>query len=701
MKRTVQPDLSLHEPRLLDVVDGIRAIEEDDFPFEAISHIAERESWRKEINRPIYHVHKWWAQRLGSVFRSITIGALAPSGVDVLSAFYNATRFPKAIVFDPFMGSGTTVGEALKLGCRAIGRDINPVAYFLVRNALEKHSLADIEDAFAKLTQFAKTEIEQYYRCRGPYGEEATALYFFWTKTLPCPSCETEVDLMGSRVFARHAYPSRHPESQSLCPHCGEINEVRFDAHNAKCKGCLKEFDPQSGNAKGQKATCPACGEVFSIAATARRGKSPPNHKLYAKLVLTAAGQKHYLRADPQDLAVFGEAHKRLATEPDLYPVVALEPGYNTNQVLNYGYQYWHEMFNSRQLLCLGLLARAIRGISQPEVRDAFACLFSGVLEFNNMFASYKGEGTGAVRHMFYHHILKPERTPLEANLWGTPKSSGSFSGMFRTRLKRALDYAASPFEITLEGGKVFGLSEEMGAEYAETFREFQNAKSLYLSCGDSARTDIADKSVDAVITDPPFFDNVNYSQLADFFYVWQRHILGSNSVASTRSQHEVQHQDADVFSSRLSGVFGECHRVLKDSGVMVFSYHHSRNEGWTSVLNAIADSGFVVTATLPIKAEMSGATPKNQAKEPIDLDIIIVCRKWGGDATNGIKADPLNKARSQISRLRQSGRKLSRNDIRIVLMGQLLRSVSQGNATTDVFVADSVEKWIDDLHTT
>ena len=107
----------------------LRAIESDDFPFEQLSRIAERESWRKEIYRPIYHIHKWWAQRLGSVFRGILLGALAPQGADVLDLFYSPTRFPETVVFDPFMGSGTTLGETLKLGGRAIGRDINPVSY--------------------------------------------------------------------------------------------------------------------------------------------------------------------------------------------------------------------------------------------------------------------------------------------------------------------------------------------------------------------------------------------------------------------------------------------------------------------------------------------------------------------------------------------------------------------------------------------
>src|SRR4029079_9341410 len=64
------------------------------------------------------------------------------------------------------------------------------------------------------------------------------------------------------------------------------------------------------------------------------------------------------------------------------------------------------------------------------------------------MFASYKGEGTGAVRHMFSHHILKPERTPIEANVWGTPRSSGSFSTLYRSKLLRAIRYREAPTEV-------------------------------------------------------------------------------------------------------------------------------------------------------------------------------------------------------------------------------------------------------------
>ncbi|MEI8022457.1 MAG: hypothetical protein WCH39_29880, partial [Schlesneria sp.] len=93
----------------------MRLIETDFFDFEFISQLAERESWRKEVHRPIYHLHKWWAKRLGTVFRGILLGCTLKDDDDLSAAFYQKHDFSGIRVFDPFMGSGTTIGEAHKL----------------------------------------------------------------------------------------------------------------------------------------------------------------------------------------------------------------------------------------------------------------------------------------------------------------------------------------------------------------------------------------------------------------------------------------------------------------------------------------------------------------------------------------------------------------------------------------------------------
>jgi putative DNA methylase len=676
-----------------------RAIEAQSFPFEHLSEIAELESWRKEINRPIYHIHKWWAQRLGSVFRAIILATFSPKESNVLDLFYQPVRFPDSVVFDPFMGSGTTLGEALKLGARAIGRDINPVSHFIVRNALGVHPCHEVIEAFRDIEREIAPRIRKFYQARLSTGELADVLYYFWVKVVDCPKCEQPVDLFSSYIFAQHAYPERFPEAHAICPHCGVVNTIRYDVVHSKCVSCHKAFKPREGPASGASATCPKCAHTFPIAKTVQKRGCPPRHRLYAKLVTLSNDRKEYLPADEYDHKLYGEASSLLRERQNVYPIVQIQPGYNTNQALNYCYTHWHQMFNDRQLLCLGLLAERIRAIKDKRLRELFACLLSGTLEFNNMFASYKGEGTGAVRHMFSHHILKPERMPLEANIWGTPKSSGSFSTLFESRILRALAYCEKPFEIRVvrEGKKassekVYHLCCPLGQEVAESFEEFQQGNRLYLSCGDSSTTDLPSESVDAVLTDPPFFDNVHYSQLADFFYVWQRHVLGGNGIhtsQSTRSPSEVQQSDPRAFTARLQSVLAECNRVLRPQGLLAFTYHHSRAEGWRCILEAIIEAGFVIVAAHPIKSEMSVAQPKHQAKEPIDLDVILACRKRSAKMgllmpSAGALTDATREAQEQVDRFNNTGRMLSLNDVRVVLMAQVIKRLSSHASMTE-----------------
>lgn len=667
---------------------------ENGFPFEKLAAVAELESWRKEVNRPIYHIHKWWAQRLGSVFRAMLIAATYPKDADIMSLFCQKLSLDGIIVFDPFMGSGTTIGEAYKLGARAIGKDINPVAVFAVQNALGEYSREEVQRTFCTIEKDLAENLRSFYVALLPDGTKCEALYYFWVKTIQCPVCHQSVDLFTSRVFSTHAYPAKFPEAKAVCPACGAVNSVRYDSHFAACQQCGRSYDPHVGNAKDGKATCPMCHSAFPIAKTYLKTDRPPTHRLYAKMVLTSEGEKVYLPADHFDIDLYENAKSANAKRGQQYPLERIEPGYNTDQVLNYGYRHWHEMFNDRQLLCLSLLSERIAAIPETNMRDLFACLFSGMLEFNNMFASFKGEGTGAVRHMFSHHILKPELMPLEANMWGTDKSSGAFSTLFKTRLLKALDYRENPFEVQAKrvrgktvGEKVFGASKSIGGRIASTWAEFQaTGAPLLIGCGDSSHTDIDKETVDLIVTDPPFFDNVHYSQLADFFYVWLRQILGTSGMfarATTRVKEEVQQSNPQEFTINLTAVFKECFRVLKESGLLIFTYHHSRIDGWVSVFQAVTDAGFIMTCAHPTKAEMAVAQPKRQAKEPINFDIIFVCKKRHarshliGGASTLLLETAREVAKQQIRLFNIAGYRLSRNDVLVMLMGQVLVAAS------------------------
>lgn len=660
-------------------MSSVRLIETDRFPFEFISQLAERESWRKEVHRPIYHVHKWWAKRLGSVFRGILLGCVLPEEADLQEAFYRTHSFSGMTVFDPFMGSGTTVGEAHKLGLSALGRDINPVAVQAVRIALGPMRRDELQIAFDDLSESVGRRIRALYRSKDSLGRPCDVLYHFWVMQAPCPRCRQDLDLFPSFVIAGNASPNRKPAVQILCPICGNIFAGRHGQEQATCTSCGHTFAPGRGIARGAKAACPRCEHVFRILDAL--GGVRPAYRLYAKLVLTREGLKEYLPATIEDHEAYAECVQLLESEVRegtiKLPVLELAEGYNTRQAIRYGFKAWRDFFNDRQLLALGWLHAAIAEISDADSRAALLTLFSGVLEFNNMFASYKGEGTGAVRHMFAHHILKPERTPVEANIWGTAKSSGSFRNLFRSRLMRALDYRRKPTEVNGRTGKGIVCSLPFSGNVDPWPRENTlSPRAISLSCGDSADTGLADSSVGLIVTDPPFFDNVHYSELADFFYSWQQIAQGKES-ETTRKPAEVQDTEADAFAAKLGIVLRECRRVLKDGGLLAFTYHHSRDEGWAALTGAILGAGFVVVNSHPVKAEMSVATPKSQAKEPIQLDIILVCRKAMLAAKSSTIQAAICSARAKLQRLRAAGFRLSRNDRKIVLYGQLLTTVT------------------------
>ena len=680
-----------------------RLIETDEFPVEFLSAVAQRESWRKEIYRPVYHLHKWWAKRLGSVFRGILLGCLLDESADFQDAFYQKHNRLDISVFDPFMGSGTTIGEAHKLGCVALGRDINPVACESVRVALGPLNRRQLQSAFGSLASTVGQRIMELYKSEDQDGQSCDVLYYFWVKQVQCPECGSALDLFNHYVIARNAYPDRKPQVQILCPRCGQIFPALGDERSARCSRCGLSFDPHVGTSSGAKAVCSICKHSFSILKAVRSSGHPPAHRLYGKLLLTPGGQKRYLPTTTADLNAYRECSvtliKELERKSIRLPQTALEDGYNTRQVLAYNYGSWRDFFNDRQLLALAWLQSAISQLPATTARDALFILFSGVLEFNNLFASYKGEGTGAVRHMFSHHILKPERMPIEANVWGTPKSSGSFSNFYKTRLLRALDYRAEPFEVAMHSsGKVYGCGQTFSGRVEERWPDSGDfaERGIYLSCHSSHDTRLPRSCIDLVVTDPPFFDNVHYAELADFFYAWETlypHGFLRNG-GTTRNDREVQDARPEAFAAKLMNVFVECRRVLKDNGLLVFTYHHSRAEGWASLIQAVGGAGFSIVNAHPVKAEMSVAAPKSQAKEPIQLDVILVCVKKANDVRPPAEPEEalkkaIERTCQKIARIESIGLKLSENDRRVCLFSQFIAELGQTDSVqhaVDVF---------------
>ncbi len=656
------------DARVGNLATALTALEHD-FPAAAVSLTAEAESWRKEVHRPASHTHKWWAQRLGTVFRSILVAAYSENSEEVIRRLNSGFELPGIKVLDPFAGSGTTLVEVQKLGAACTGVDINPVAGLVQRQSLRRWEEQTLHRMMAEVEEACRGEIDDLHLDR----DGNPVLYYFWVAQARCPECSECVDLFSDYVFARHAYSRRHPEARAICSRCDaiELVDLRHASHG-RCRNGHSLDD--AAPVKRDRFMCRS-GHVTRII-DALDGLRP-QYRMYAKLILHG-DKKHYKEIDRFDCELYDQAERCLATADAtsiVTPTGHLEDGYNTNQAKRWGFDTWRKFFNARQLYCLGLIGAAVRDLRESAEREALCTLFSGTLEFNNLFCSYKGEGTGAVRHMFSHHVLKPERTPLEAHPWGTPKSSGSFSTLFRSRILRAHAYKSDPHDIVVDDDgtqRRHGISHPVGS----------SAQSWEVITGDAACLPHDDETFDLIVTDPPYFNNVHYSELADFFHAWLRNIRPyhdySCHLGTTRSTSEVQHTDVALFGDALARVFKEGARVLKRNGMMVFSFHHGTLDAWKEVMLALREAGFAVTSIQPVKAEMSTSSTKNGAKEPNDLDSLVICRPVDAAIHDHLhlprtpdQAAQLGEAR--LMSLSEQGIRVGLGDMRSVVAGSVL----------------------------
>lgn len=222
------------------------------------------------------------------------------------------------------------------------------------------------------------------------------------------------------------------------------------------------------------------------------------------------------------------------------------------------------------------------------------------------MLSGYKGarrgDRPGAIRHAFAHHGYALPYTALENNMLFEAKASGTLQKLFHDRLWRAQQWAKAPRERQLNGcGPRFipipGERDE-GVEVQSTRDLCTKPRSFLVRQGTAARLPFPDDSVDFVVTDPPYYDNVQYSDLAAFFRVWlprlapegqaQRWRYDLSEVAVDSLQNGNGH-----YARVLHEIFVESHRVMKPTGRLIFTFHHWKPQGWSALTTALRAAGF------------------------------------------------------------------------------------------------------------
>jgi len=262
-------------------------------PYVDLSVMARVEAHRKNIYRPPYYVHKWWARRTGSVFRGIVLDMLLPEDEDVMDAYYRAHDFSDAVVLDPFMGGGTTVGEALRLGCKVVGCDLNPVAWYLVSQAMRRADIPQLTESFQRVADKVAEPISDMYRTTcGGCGGEATSQYTSWVKQVPCGDCGALADLHLSNVIM--ADMATKGAGLVDCPGCGHPWWVPAVKEQTECPQCAHLFIPAEKRTKNTDYRCDSCGHSDRILNVLGEADCPPAHRMRSMTIwCNSCGKRH------------------------------------------------------------------------------------------------------------------------------------------------------------------------------------------------------------------------------------------------------------------------------------------------------------------------------------------------------------------------------------------------------------------------
>jgi len=659
---------------------------EDRYDIAFVANLAWREKQIQQNYRPIIAVHKWFARRPGTLFRALMLAEF--SVLPLKEAFYQAGNLSGKTIADPFMGGGTPLFEANRMGAHVRGCDINPMAYWIVRQKLEYLNLQNYRTAADELRKTLERELGHLYRTHcGVCGSSAAHVkYFLWVKTTDCHHCGKPFDLFPGYLVAEDV---RHPKNVLVCAKCGQLTETSDRKNPGNCAHCQASLS-LVGSAKRSRCQCSHCGEETKYL---NGTKASLRHRLFALEyhcpICKPKHQGRFFKApDANDLAKATEAENRLtALAPQYIPNDAIPSGDETTRLHRWGYSHYRELFNARQLLGLEISCRLIVAQQDERIRNALATNLSDLLRYQNMLCRYD---TMALKSLdiFSIHGFPVGLVQCESNLLGIkngnglPTGSGGWLNIIE-KYAKAKTYCDNPFEVrhqrTGKGGRKVIVS--VPGEWIGDARNGEPKRILDIACTDAASYEWQPESLDGVFTDPPYFGNVQYAELMDFCYVWLRRLVGKDNPAffapSTRHAQELtgnenMQRGLTHFTEGLAQVFSRTAAALKPGAPFAFTYHHNDITAYFPVAVAILDAGLVCTEVLPCPTEM-GASIHIKGTASSTVDSIFVCRRLQ-DRTIPKAIDISSALQNDIRALEASGLQPTSGDIRCVTYGHIIR---------------------------
>lgn len=551
-----------------------------------------------------------------------------------------------AVVLDPFAGGGSIPFEAARYGCATIANELNPVATAILAGTVDLPARLGAE--FARdIARWGELWTDRVRARLAPFfplehADERPA--FIWAHTVPCPSTGRPTPLAPDFWLARGA--------------AGRDVAIRLDVDRTlgTCKLTVvegaeaKEHGPRSTYKRGAAESI-WTGETFSGDYIRRMGSEGRIGQMLLAVSITRPGRsgRQFRTPNEADLAAIDSATAELERQrpaweiSDLLPMEAIFEGKETKRSIDMGLRTWVDMFSPRQLLtnvtALDELQKVI-GEARSELGEErgralalyLAFALDKAVDYNGMLSSWHSSRT-TVRNTFDRHDF--------AYKWTFAEFDGAHS---------LLPWSVSQITDAYRGIANLALSGQSLDSSERSFR----ARIMRSSATDLA---LPDASVDAIVTDPPYYDNVMYAECSDYFYVWDKRALSETwpqltDLPLTDKVHEAVANPSlfrevatpsrgrrggsarsamDLADARyeelLRQSFAEAHRVLKDDGVMTVMFTHKRVDAWDTLGAALLNAGFSIDASWPVHTESEHSL--HQAKKnAASSTIFLTCRK-------------------------------------------------------------------------
>jgi adenine-specific DNA methylase len=551
-------------------------LEQGRLPIAELARIGGREGWRPSDT---YLAHRWFARRLASAVRALLVASQTSTEETFWQGYEKGVDLSGLTVFDPFVGGGTSVIEAQRLGANTLGIDIDAVACAITSFESRAHTIEDLNPSLDDLKRSVGTRLARYYETRDATGQRRVVLHCFWVQVVECGGCSRRVD---AHPHYQLAYEADGHHQWVFCPACTEI--VRLPK------------SVRSGTVERGILTCPHCKQREALIDVARRTGTSPVWRSFALETLspnyssrTPLSERSFQRVTDYDLARYQAAHRALLRRikragSDAMPIRRIPQRKRSDRrLVGYGYRTYSELFNSRQLLHLSLLSEAIA--QQPvAAREALMIAFSDHLTTNCMMTNY-AFGWRRLAPLFSIRAFRHVPRPVELNPWLDGTGRGTYPNAVR-QVMRSVSSARSAI-----------------GDPSRTA-----SRSVIVQRDSRDLSHIKSNSVDIVLTDPPYFDNIAYSELSDFFIPWMKHfgLIRSAAAANRGLHHSIaapsrRGRSISDYSVALRECFSEMSRVLAPHGTAIFTYQHRTPQAWQALMSAISQQRMRVVQVFPI----------------------------------------------------------------------------------------------------